>query len=526
MTVTPSLDGLPRDNRVLLCVKAALTAPKLVDEYLALIRKRTGIPQFSVSLPDLEQVIMILKSSSVFWPRARAMGFGAEKARPQRGQQRRQTRLSQASSESSSSDSESSSSSSSSSSSGSVGFGGLDLGFSDDENETKNMESRKRIPRRKKKTSTQTSDSDEDMKDVTDSSSSASDSSSNDESNAREDTRSPAPPAAAPKVAPSQSSSSSSSSSSDTEEDMKNGKKNLKKKLSGLAARRRAEQAATASPDGVKQQQKRKLRQPYAYANSGSKENLQPSSSNQASPEKTKAPKKPRVELSREPSSDRSSPEPPAPSVEEMKPDSVPVADWNSDFGRVLRQAIDNRKICPFRTLGLPQTSSMADVKKRWAKLCLLLHPDKAPSEWKLVPELVDANQAVNEAKKAIEQRFQAVSLVRPQRPQSHPQPFTLDKGTFGKRRVEIRWTPSVVSNGRERVERYLVFIIQGGDARRRDQMLNAGSVKEGTDPFFVIVEDDQRFARFFNSTSITVSILATNAAGNSDPLTILVPLR
>jgi hypothetical protein len=167
----------------------------------------------------------------------------------------------------------------------------------------------------------------------------------------------------------------------------------------------------------------------------------------------------------------------------------------------------------------------MAEVKKRWAKLCLLLHPDKAPAEWKAVPELVDANQAVNEAKKSIEQRFHAAALVRPQRPLPHSTPFTLDKGTFGKRRVEIRWTPSVVENAREKVEKYLVFIIHGG-AGRRDQMLNAGAVKEGTDPFFVLVEDDQRFARFFAAPQLTVSILASNAAGNSDPLTISIPLR
>jgi hypothetical protein len=168
----------------------------------------------------------------------------------------------------------------------------------------------------------------------------------------------------------------------------------------------------------------------------------------------------------------------------------------------------------------------MADVKKRWAKLCLLLHPDKAPAEWKSVPELVDANQAVNEAKKTIEQRFQAVAMVRPPKPTMHAHPYTVDRGTFGKRRVEVRWNPSTTSSAKEKVERYLVFIIHGSDPRRRDQMLNAGSVKEGTDPFFVVVEDDQRFARFFTGTQIIISILARNAAGNSEPLTIAVPLK
>jgi len=168
----------------------------------------------------------------------------------------------------------------------------------------------------------------------------------------------------------------------------------------------------------------------------------------------------------------------------------------------------------------------MAEVKKRWAKLCLLLHPDKAPNEWKSVPELVDANQAINDAKKSIEQRLQATALCRPQRPTMHSNPFTVDRGNFGKRRIEIRWNPSQMTSSRERVEKYLVFLLQVGPSGRGNQMLNAGSVKEGTDPFFVLVEDDQRFAKFFNSTNVTVSVLATNGAGNSDPLTIVIPLR
>jgi hypothetical protein len=168
----------------------------------------------------------------------------------------------------------------------------------------------------------------------------------------------------------------------------------------------------------------------------------------------------------------------------------------------------------------------MADVKKRWAKLCLLLHPDKAPAEWKAVPELIDANQAINEAKKLIEQRLQAVALVRPQKPGMHKEPFTLDRGNFGKRRVEIRWHPSPMESSRERVEKYFVYLLApNANKNRRDQMFNAGSVKEGTDPYFVIVEDDQRYTRFFHGGKVTVSIIAVNAAGNSEPLTIIVPL-
>jgi hypothetical protein len=399
-------------------------------------------------------------------------------------------------------------------------MGGLDLGFSEDEAREKPKPVRRPVARPKPQKKKQVRDS------------SSEESSSDSESSDSSSSKAESPPRAQPENADIRMESESPSSSSSEEET--DSKKALKKKLAGLAARRRAEQSAAVAgeqPAGGK----RKLRQPYQHANVGMKENVSPPSKkvNTAS----EVPKPKPVEEMPEPKPAREIPKPevpkakttadipnPTPRVE--VPVSAPAADWNTDFGRVVRQAIDNRKICPFRTLGLAPTSSMAEVKKRWAKLCLLLHPDKAPAEWKAVPELVDANQAINEAKRAIEQRVQAVALVRPQRPASHAQPFTLDKGTFGKRRVEIRWQPSPITNPREKVERYLVFIIHGGDPRRRDQMLNAGSVKEGTDPFFVIVEDDQRFARFFTGTSVTVSILASNAAGNSDPLTVMVPLR
>jgi hypothetical protein len=518
-----TLLGYPQQNKVLLCVKAALTEPKLVDEYITLISKKTGIPQFEVSLHDLEEALKILTNSEAFWQRARSMGIGsklqAKKTRP--------LRRSVSSSSSSSSDDSSSSSSSDSSSEG----GGLELGFSDDEAKAQPAPPPASRKIAKKKAVPQSED--ESMRGDSSSSESSDSSSSSSSSSSAEDE---APPVKTnEKVTETNTPGSESSSSSSEEEQQDNAKKQRKQKMAGLAARRRAEMAAEnpppakpdAAPEGAKAP--RKLRQPYAYGG-GQKENIRanipevqpkvvdpppkvarPMESPPASPAEPTT-KKPRVEEA-EPVA-----EPPAP---------APVADWNTDFGRLIRQAIDNRKICPFRTLGLGQSSSMAEVKKRWAKLCLLLHPDKAPAEWKTVPELVDANQAVNEAKRTIEQRFQAVALVRPQRPLSHPQPFTLDKGTFGKRRVEIRWQPSPVPSAREKVERYLVFIIHGNDPRRRDQMLNAGSVKEGTDPFFVIVEDDQRFARFFSNTNqITVSILASNAAGNSDPLTIVVPLR
>ena len=112
-------------------------------------------------------------------------------------------------------------------------------------------------------------------------------------------------------------------------------------------------------------------------------------------------------------------------------------------------------------------------------------------------------------------------ALIRPQRPTAHANSYILARGTFGKRRIEIRWTPSDMTDSRERVEKYMVFLLVNGR-----EMVNAGSVKEGSDPFFVIVEDDQRFSKFFNNANVTVRILANNAAGNSEPLTIVVPLN
>ncbi|EER06116.1 hypothetical protein Pmar_PMAR008496, partial [Perkinsus marinus ATCC 50983] len=41
-----------------------------------------------------------------------------------------------------------------------------------------------------------------------------------------------------------------------------------------------------------------------------------------------------------------------------------------------------------------------ADVKKRWAKLILTLHPDKVPFNWK--GDKREAVQKVNEAKKKV----------------------------------------------------------------------------------------------------------------------------
>ena len=508
-----ALTGVPKENAVLLCVKAALANPQLVEEYIVLAAKKTGIPQFSVSLAHLEEALAILASSSVFWPKARSLGFGSEYGKPRARPIRRQA--SSSSSDSSSSDSDDSSSSSSSDGGG----GGLDLGFSEDEAAPEPAKPQTRIVQKRKPRKPVAKDSDDDMI------------SAPSEGDAEMQANKSA----------SSSSDSSSSESSSPGEAVSN-KKVLKKKLAGLAAQRRAQQAAeaesakrsTSAPKPAPQTSSepapgpasadppskppRKLRQPYAFNGASAKENVRPPPSANTSPSSPAAAepavKKPRVETA------HAVPSPPAPQ------ESPKATDWSSDFGRLVRQAIDNRRMCPFRTLGLGAASTMAEVKKRWAKLCLLLHPDKAPAEWKSVPELVDANQAVNEAKKSIEQRFHAVALVRPQRPVAHATPFTMDKGTFGKRRIEVRWTPSPVENAREKVERYLVFIVHGQDPRRRDQMVNAGAVKEGTDPFFVIVEDDQRFARFFNSPQMTVSILASNAAGNSDPLTVLIPLR
>ena len=318
--------------------------------------------------------------------------------------------------------------------------------------------------------------------------------------------------------------------------------------MSGLVAKRRAEQAAAAkqaeggganesTPAQPPAKPARKLRQPYVaperrefnIPQNVAKPNIpKPKQQENRSPKNAPKPTSPppAEPAAKKPRMDEEKPSP-VESPTASPPATPPPADWTSDFGRLIRQAIDNRRTCPFRTLGLAPSTSMPEVKKRWAKLCLLLHPDKAPAEWKSVPELVDANQAVNEAKRSIEQRFQAVAMVRPPAPSAHPNPYTLDKGTFGKRRVELRWQPSMTSNSKEKVDRYLVFILHGSDPRRRDQMLNLGSVKEGTDPFFVIVEDDQRYARFFTGTSnLTFTVLASNAAGNSEPLTIVVPLR
>ena len=515
-----SLRGVPSENKTLLLVKAAIADPKLIDEFLVLISKNTGIPQYEITVDDIKQAVSILASSD-FWSSVRSMGVGAKYNKVPRQSKPRKIRPSTPES----SDSDSSSSSGSG--------GGLDLGFSEDEAQPSPPKpaAKKKIAKKKKP------DSDVEMASpgnhAASSSSDSSESSSSDSSSSDSDS----------------SSSSSGSSSSDSSVESASapeikttaGKEKRKKKQSGFVARRRAEQAEQAEPREVPTIPKFA---PKLSASTPSSDQSSSSSSSSPTSSPMSSPDQPSVSPDQPPASrkvrrpanwhNENSPpsntsKPPSPkklrtetNVPSVSAPSSPVPDWASDYGRLVRQAIDNRRVCPFRTLGLPLSSTMAEVKKRWAKLCLLLHPDKAPAEWKSVPELVDANQAINDAKKTIEQRMQATALSRPQKPSMHVNPFTVDRGNFGKRRIEIRWNPSQITSSRERVEKYIVFLLQQSPRT----MVNAGSVREGTDPFFVLVEDDQRFAKFFQNQSVTVSVLANNGAGNSDPLTIVIPLK
>lgn len=100
------------------------------------------------------------------------------------------------------------------------------------------------------------------------------------------------------------------------------------------------------------------------------------------------------------------------------------VIDLDCDFGKIIQQALYNTQ-CPFKTLGLDPRNTIitgiinyythilsiimivADVKKRWAKLILTLHPDKVPFNWKgdksnIMLLLGEAVQKVNEAKKKV----------------------------------------------------------------------------------------------------------------------------
>ena len=535
------LEGTTRKNRVVLCVKAALAEPKLLDEYLILVEKKTGIPQFDVSALDLERAVEILCASSEEF---------ASKIRPKKSKM--PTKPPKATKVVSSDSSSSSDSSNESDSEG----GGLDLGFSDDEarpsssssssssddsEEEVNKKTRKtmmkkklaglaaarRLPLKQKKPlkpkppptvdptqSKEEAGQDKDTEKIGETRSSSeipkTDRSIGERNGPQSDTT------MGERNGP--QSDTTMGDRNVPQSDTTMGDRNVPQTDTTMGERNVPQTDRTMGEGNVGSHSKemgshfkemergRKLRQ-----SGGSAENVKPSNLEDPNAKRVRV----QVQVEAE---------------GRGKGEGVVRTDWSSDFGRLIRQAIDNKRVCPFRTLGLAPGSSMSEVKKRWAKLCLLLHPDKAPMEWKSVPELVDANQAINEAKKSIEQKFQAVALSRPQRPAPHPVPYTLDKGTFGKRRVEVRWIPSPISNSREKVERYLVFLMHGQDLRRRDQMLSAGSVKEGTDPFFVIVEDDQRYAKFFNSNTnggqITVSILASNAAGNSDPLTIIVPLK
>ena len=230
------------------------------------------------------------------------------------------------------------------------------------------------------------------------------------------------------------------------------------------------------------------IRQPATYSNvGGMKENLRPD------------PVKPT----------------PAPSP---SPVQTQPMDWASDFGQIVKQALQNSSGCPFKTLGLPSScTSVAEVKKRWSKLILLLHPDKAPVEWRGNPELAEAAQAVNQARTAAEARISSAALIKPPPPVDAV--FSMAVSGFGGRVAELRWQPPKNCSVGQTIDKYLLFI------KRHPQLQSVGSVKAGADPWFVLSEDDVRHKHFFTASSLEVHIHSANAAGTSSALIVSVPL-
>ena len=192
--------------------------------------------------------------------------------------------------------------------------------------------------------------------------------------------------------------------------------------------------------------------------------------------------------------------------------------DWASDFGQIVRQALQNRGGCPFKTLGLPSNcSSAAEVKKRWSKLILLLHPDKAPADWRGNADLAEAAQAVNQARTEAEARISSAALVKPPPPVDAT--YSMAVSGFGGRVAEVRWQPPRNCQPGQTIEKYVLFV------KRNHQLQSVGSVKAGADPWFVLSEDDVRHKHLFAAGHLEVHIHTANAAGTSSSLIVSVPL-
>ena len=276
---------------------------------------------------------------------------------------------------------------------------------------------------------------------------------------------------------------------------------------------------ATPKPDPTDEASLPK-RTPASYSfTGGAKENIRPTAP-PASPKPASRPNpkpkpRPRPQAATRPQPPPSYTIPPIPVA---SPDAPVGADWSSEFGQIVKQALtwrSDRFPCPFRALGLSATTSnLAEVKKRWSKLILLLHPDKSPQEWRGVKALSDAAQAVNEARAECERRLTASAISRPSRPEQG-QCEVLDNN--GSRVVEIRWQPP--SDGHT-VEKYTVLL-------RYPAIVTLASVNAGVYRWLAMSEVDPRYQQFFVSADrFLLHIHASNSAGLSEPLVVDVPLR
>ena len=184
-----------------------------------------------------------------------------------------------------------------------------------------------------------------------------------------------------------------------------------------------------------------------------------------------------------------------------------------------MRQALlHSQHHCPFRTLGLPPNcTSSSEVKKRWSKLILLLHPDKAPLEWRSLPELAEAAQAVNSARTEAEAQVQLKTLIRPPPPEEGA--ISISFSGFGGRVAEVKWQPPSNRSASQSIEKYILFV------KTPRQLIPAGTVRAGADPWFVLSEDDQRHKSYFSSPQLEVHIHTANAAGTSSALIVSISL-
>jgi DnaJ domain len=247
---------------------------------------------------------------------------------------------------------------------------------------------------------------------------------------------------------------------------------------------------------------------------------FEPSSPDQKTPSPVKVtkPSKPKPRVAPENKENQKPSNFQAPRVTPQFPVSQPsappsqVTDWFSDFGRIIKQAL--KPGSPYSKLGLDDSCDVSEVKKRWSKLILLLHPDKAPKEWRGVKELADATQAINDAKRECEKLSQSRSISKPGKPQSAS--FNFSTGTQNNRILEVRWSPPATNCV---LDQYLVQCTYPSS-------MTIATVQATSDVWCALSDTDARFSRLFTYDRIVLNIYGKNPAGLGDPLIVDIPLN